>query len=76
MTHTDCGTRVTSEWMPQALANGMEWSNLRAGHADRFYNLYRPRRRPAEHLLWLLGAWLVLVYRPRWLRARRELAGK
>jgi hypothetical protein len=75
MTYTDCGTQVKSEWMPQAMANGLEWSAvIRDDMPDRFNNLYS-RKFTANWWLWYVGALLALVYRPKWLRTRKQVAG-
>ena len=39
MTYTEQGTRVRREWMPEAMANGVEW----AQQGRRFEQLYRWR---------------------------------
>ena len=54
MLYTDNGTKVTWEWCPLAVANGLEWSRERKGMADRFDCLYR--RGLANKLLWHVGA--------------------
>lgn len=68
MTHTMCGRRVPWEWMPLAMANGIEW----AATERRYERLYRwpqhPRLVPC-HLLYVLG-WLVGKVARSWWRAR------
>lgn len=66
MTYTDRGTQVHQEWMPQAMANGIEWSADRARNKDRFDNLYRFRLAPVCWLLWMCGAVVALFAHPKW----------
>lgn len=65
MTYTDNGTKITWDWCPLALANGLEWSHQRAGFPDRFDCLYRHGL--FNRGLWYIGALLAFVVRPRWL---------
>lgn len=64
MTYTDDGTKVPYDWMPQAMANGIEWATLRKSHKDRFDCLYRRGLR--SKALWYLGAFSTLFHRPKW----------
>jgi len=52
MTWTDCGTRVRWDWMPLAMANGVEW----AQREKRFEALYR-RRFSLNAVLYAAGYW-------------------
>lgn len=65
MIYTDCGTKVTWDWCPLALANGLEWSRQRAGFPDRFDCLYR--KGLGNKLLWYAGAWLGVFMCPAWI---------
>ena len=56
MTFTDSGNKVKKDWIPLAMANGVEWSIERKGFADRFNNLYRFGYTPISWLLWYVGA--------------------
>jgi len=68
MTYTEFGTQVSQEWMPLAVANGIEWSILRARKADRFDNLYRiGDRGRINRFLWFIGAIVGLFYCPPWI---------
>ena len=66
MTYTDQGTKITQNWLPLALANGMEWSIQRAGFADRFDCLYR--HGVVNKVLWHIGARLACLWRPAWIK--------
>ena len=70
MTYTDSGTRVTPDWMPLAMANGIEWSRLRRGRGDRFNNLYR-RRLSINAALWYVGAMVAVVHEPAWVKGAK-----
>ena len=64
MTYTDNGTKIKQgyDWMPLAMANGIEWMSARKPYADRFDNLYR-NRVGLSALLWYIGALIQFVYR-------------
>jgi len=62
MNYTDMGTKVKREWMPLAMANGVEWMQLRREHRDRFCNLYR-NRLSLNAALWYAGAILEFLFR-------------
>ena len=65
MTYTDCGTRVPWEWMPQAMASGVEHgTKKRTMHG--LGNLYRFRRAPVRYLMYSAGWLFGKVARPRW----------
>jgi hypothetical protein len=68
MTFTMSGRRVPYEWMPLAMANGIEWSLERRGMPDRFDCLYKSG--PANKMLWYVGAFLAIAYRPQWAQAK------
>jgi len=53
MTFTDCGTKVSWDWMPLAMANGIEW----AQRNRRFEALYR-RRLSVNAALYAAGYWI------------------
>uniref|UniRef100_A0A6M3LV26 Uncharacterized protein n=1 Tax=viral metagenome TaxID=1070528 RepID=A0A6M3LV26_9ZZZZ len=73
MIYTSLGTQVSQDWMPLALANGIEWSNLRAGKKDRFDNLYRiGDGRRINRSLWFVGAVVGLFYWPPWMGKKRK----
>ena len=55
MTFTENGTKVLHEWMPLAMANGIEWMQQRAKYSDKFDCLYR-NRFSLNAALWYLGA--------------------
>ena len=55
MTYTDSGTKVKHDWLPLAIANGIEWSQQRKGCTDWFDNLYC-NRISLNALMWYLGA--------------------
>lgn len=61
MTHTDQGTKIKHDWMPLAMANGIEWMSQRKNFADRFDCLYR-NHRSLNALLWYIGASLELAH--------------
>ena len=71
MLHTMTGLRVPFEWMPLAMANGIEWADDRRGKRDRFDCLYR-RNWSVNGLLWYMGAISTLLYTPRWLATSRK----
>ena len=54
MTYTDSGKKIKHDWMPLAMANGIEWSRKRKGQKDQFNNLYRHGF--INRMLWLIGA--------------------
>ena len=55
MNYTDNGTKVKREWMPLAMANGVEWMQLRRDYGDKFSCLYR-NRASLNALMWYFGA--------------------
>lgn len=67
MIFTDDGTRCPHNWMPLAVANGIEWASRRKGHNDRWDNLYRSGF--LNKALWLLGAASTLIHSPEWATA-------
>lgn len=63
MTYTDFGTKVNYDWMPLAMANGVEWMQIRRNHLDKFNCLYS-KRFSLNGVLWYLGAIIEFVFRP------------
>lgn len=61
MTYTNQGTKIKQEWMPLAMANGIEWMSQRKEFADRFDCTYR-NRRSLNALLWYVGAILEYIH--------------
>lgn len=72
MMYTMEGTKVRQEWIPLSMANGIEWSHKRAGHKDRFDNLYRFKLSPLCYGLWLVGALIAMAWRPEWVVSERS----
>lgn len=64
MIYTDTGKIVTQDFIPLAMANGIEWSNERKGFKDRFNNLYRHGF--LNRVLWFIGAVIGLFYKNNW----------
>ena len=74
MTYTDDGTKVPHEWMPQAMANGIEWAHDRRYYKDRFDCLYRRGR--MNQILWWVGAVSTYFHHPKWCREATPKAAR
>ena len=68
MQYTDEGTKIPQEWMPLAMANGIEWGIRRAGFPDRFDCLYRQGF--MNRLFWYCGAMLTYLWKPAWINKK------
>jgi len=64
MTFTDNGTRVPWEWMPQAMASGVEHGAKRT--MCGLGNLYRARRAPMRWAFYWVGWAVGQIFRPVW----------
>lgn len=60
MSYTAEGRKINYDWMPAAIANGIEWGNSRAGKPDRWDCLYR--RGIANKILWHIGVVVSYFY--------------
>uniref|UniRef100_A0A6M3JEA8 Uncharacterized protein n=1 Tax=viral metagenome TaxID=1070528 RepID=A0A6M3JEA8_9ZZZZ len=54
MNFTETGKKITKDWMPLAMINGIEWSINRKGRKDQFDCLYRTGL--VNKTLWYIGA--------------------
>ena len=77
MTHTYHGTKVTQEWLPLAMANGLEdrqwWNAQGRRKMEPLYTKLAPRAcRVLYHLGWTLGRW----WWPTWCKPLRNLDGR
>lgn len=69
MTFTDNGTRVPWEWMPQAMASGVECGSVRWFRS--LGNLYRFRRAPVRWTMFAFGFAVGRLFPAAWAVERK-----